>query len=415
LLTGDLVRARRRGAAIVPAYLDAAAKARLEPVARYYDDTLATLVGATRDDVTAALGALEIPARDRVAALGVKKLLEDHAEFEVLDGADPEELRADVFDVAARAHKTLDVRGAFDRAAVLAEVAARRGTTAAALDARLFADLRGSEVLKTYARTKPDDLLARYNLALAQGVLLRATKVVVRVEGEKPARMKRIFRAARFRGLLHVVKRDGDATVIELDGPLSLFGAVQRYGLQLALFLPTVLACARFHVACELLWGKEREAATFEITPEQGLAAPADDEPGTAPDLDAFRAAFTRLESGWRVRACDRVFALPGEVVCVPDLVFEHAETGEEVYLESFGFWSRDAVWARVELLRKGAPIPVILAVSKHLRVSEEVLGDDDAGELYVYANVPSPRGVLERLERRRASGLAPAKPRMRR
>ena len=41
------------------------------------------------------------------------------------------------------------------------------------------------------------------------------------------------------------------------------------------------------------------------------------------------------------------------------------------------------------------------LAVGKQLRVSEELLGDDDAGEVYVYKRSPSPRAVLERLERK--------------
>jgi len=38
--------------------------------------------------------------------------------------------------------------------------------------------------------------------------------------------------------------------------------------------------------------------------------------------------------------------------------------------------------------------------VSKQLRVSEELLGEEDAGELYVYKRTISPREVLDRLER---------------
>jgi uncharacterized protein len=82
--------------------------------------------------------------------------------------------------------------------------------------------------------------------------------------------------------------------------------------------------------------------------------------------------------------------------------VFGNRETGEEVYLEAFGFWSRDAVWRRVELIRKGFPARILLAVGKQLRVSEEVLGDDDAGELYVYRAAMSPRAVLARLDGKR-------------
>ena len=39
-----------------------------------------------------------------------------------------------------------------------------------------------------------------------------------------------------------------DAYCLHLDGPLSLFSATQKYGLQLALFLPAVLRCRDFEL-----------------------------------------------------------------------------------------------------------------------------------------------------------------------
>jgi hypothetical protein len=44
----------------------------------------------------------------------------------------------------------------------------------------------------------------------------------------------------------------------------------------------------------------------------------------------------------------------------------------------------------------------MILAVGKHLRVSEEVLGPDDAGEIYVYKTALSAKEILSRLDKRR-------------
>jgi predicted nuclease of restriction endonuclease-like RecB superfamily len=100
------------------------------------------------------------------------------------------------------------------------------------------------------------------------------------------------------------------------------------------------------------------------------------------------------------------IVALPGELVCVPDLVFDHRDTGERVYLEAFGFWSRQAVWQRVETIRRGGfPGRIILSVSKQLRVSQEVLDEEDAGELYVYRTTMRPQAILARLD-----GAAPAR-----
>jgi uncharacterized protein len=401
LLTVDLVRARRKAGRIVPTYLAGAARERVLPVARYYLETYAGLVGKTRDEIDDAIEGLEVEARDRVAALGLRKVIEDRCEFAVASEVDPEALRDEVFRASAAAHRALDLHGSFDRDAVLAEIAARRGVTPAAIDAALYTDLRGSEILERVDPLSPEGAVDRYNLGLAQAILLRATRVTVTIEGEGPQRTRAIFRAVRFHQLIHVVRaRAEGGYAIELDGPFSLFESVQRYGLRLALFLPSVLACRSFEVRAEVLWGKEREKLLFVLGPADALVSNAPDPPDTPPELEVFCAAFARLESEWTVRPSDRIFALPGEVVCVPDLVFENGETGEEVYLELFGFWSRAAVWQRVELIRKGFPCRIVLAVGKHLHVSEEVLGEEDAGEIYVFKGALSPRTLLERLRR---------------
>jgi hypothetical protein len=379
---------------------------RVLPVARFYLETHAGGVGRTRDEIDAALAALEVPARDRVAALGLRKIVEDRCTYEVAAATAPEALRQEIFWAAARAHRALDVREDFDRDAVLREAAARLGSTPEAIEAGLYADLRGSEVLQRFDPLPPEAVIERYNLGLAQAVLLRAVRVTITVEGERPAAYRKLFRAARFHQLIHVVETLPEGGyAIQLDGPFSLFDSVQRYGLRLALFLPSVLAFRAFHVRAEVLWGKERVPAVFEITPAEGLV-PHYDDAGAEPDeIDLFCAAFRRLTSEWSVHRSDRIFALPGEVVCIPDLRFENGETGEEVYLEVFGFWSRAAVWQRVELLRKRTfPARILLAVGKQLKVSEEVLGEEDAGEIVAYKATLSPRAVLERLrgERRR-------------
>lgn len=404
MLTVDLVRARRKEGKITPAYLRGAAVERLLPVARFYLDTFAQMVGEKREDIESVLATLEVPARDRVAALGLRKVIEDNAEFEIAADADPEALRREVFWAAAEAHRALDVRAEFDRGAVLAKVAEKLGTTPEAIEAGLYADLRGSEILRHFTAISPEAAIARYNLGLAQAILLRATRVTVRVESEGPEAYRRLFRAARFHQLIHVVKGDPEGGyTIELDGPFSLFDSVQRYGFRLALFLPSVLSFRSFEVRAEVLWGKERAPMSFEIRPEDGLVSHHAEPVGTTPELETFSAAFARLDSEWSVRASDRVFALPGEVVCVPDLVFENRETGEEVYLEVFGFWSRAAVWRRVEQIQRGGlPCRILLAVGKQLRVSEEVLGEEESGEIYVYKMTISPRAVLERLRKKR-------------
>ncbi|MCL2447801.1 MAG: DUF790 family protein, partial [Polyangiaceae bacterium] len=126
--------------------------------------------------------------------------------------------------------------------------------------------------------------------------------------------------------------------------------------------------------------------------------------PAELPDeVTALVRAFDALATDWRVSPAADVLELPGVGLCVPDLVFERSRPGasaDRVYLEVMGYWSRAAVWKRVELARAGLGARVLFAVSSRLRVSEDVLPDNLPSALYVYKQAMSARSVLERVER---------------
>lgn len=404
MLTSDLLRFRRKGQRILPRWLRGPDAELALSIAADFLQILSNSNNQSREDIDEALSAVPVPADARLVGLGLRKVLESLCTWDVPEGIDPETVRHEVFLAGAKAHRGLDVRQEFDRNVVLAEVAAKLGQTPEAIDAALYADLRENEKLIAFRPISPALVLDRYDLGLAQAILLKATHVVVKVSGESVDRYRRLFRAVRFHGLIHVVSGSAkEGYTITLDGPFSLFDSVQKYGLRLAMFLPSVLAFRDFQIRAELAWGKTKTRAVLELGPADGLVSHALEpaSAGAALDLEAFVAGFLRLDSEWSCAENDHIFALPGEIVCVPDLVFQNRETGEEVFLEAFGFWSRAAVWQRVELLRKGFPARILLAVGKQLRVSEEVLGEDEAGEIYVYRATMSPKVVLERLRRK--------------
>ncbi len=136
----------------------------------------------------------------------------------------------------------------------------------------------------------------------------------------------------------------------------------------------------------------------------KGLEAP------SLPDeVRALAAAFAELGTAWRVSPSLEILDLPGVGLTVPDLTFERGSgaTRERVYLEVMGYWSRDAVWKRVELVQAGLRERILFAVSARLRVSEEVLDGDLPGALYVYKRTMSARAIAERLRTARTSHLS--------
>ena len=181
---------------------------------------------------------------------------------------------------------------------------------------------------------------------------------------------------------------------------MSLFSSASKYGLELALFLPAVLRCKRWRLRANVLWGKKKDRCVLELGQDAGLVPRDKRITGVAPQLADFVRGFEKLKSPWDVAENAEIIALPGEAVCVPDLLFTNRETGEEVFLEAFGFWSRQAVWQRIETLQRSTfDGRIILAVGKHLRVSEELLDDDPSGQLYVYKTKMRPKQILERLD----------------
>src|SRR5947209_7014551 len=141
--------------------------------------------------------------------------------------------------------------------------------------AALFADLRDENRLLSFDQgLDAQRLIDRYNVALAQAVLLRSVMVAAEVRNEKPARYRQLFRWLKFHRLLYRVEgsmRDG--YVLHIDGPLSLFSATNKYGLQMALFLPALLLCSDFRLDAELRWGPKREPRTFHLESNDGLAS----------------------------------------------------------------------------------------------------------------------------------------------
>jgi predicted nuclease of restriction endonuclease-like RecB superfamily len=135
----------------------------------------------------------------------------------------------------------------------------------------------------------------------------------------------------------------------------------------------------------------------LKVRLEGGLTTRTTEPPRLADEVAALVRAFETGTSRWRATPSDAILTLPGVGLCVPDLTFER--DGKKVHLEVMGYWSRDAVWKRIELVQAGLATPIVFAVSKRLRVSEEVLGDDASGALYVYAQVMSARAIEAKLD----------------
>jgi uncharacterized protein len=407
LLTAELVRVRRHKGELVIIDIDDKSRPRLLELAALLIGTVGSRVGGTREELEAGLSELDVSVKDRKVHEALVKLLEDRCEFDSPVTASPEELRREVFLRAAEVRRALGPGEPFDRVAVLEEIAEKRKMDPVLLESSLYADLRGSHVLKALPAVTPEQLLAEYEQAQPKAVLLKAVRVSVMVRCSSPAAYRALFHKLKFLRLLYSITAiERGAYRIVIEGPYSMFDAVTKYGLKLALLLPALEECDKWELTADVRWGKEREALVFKRkggVGEGGAVAP----PPVSDEVTALVKGFKALPTLWKVSPATALLSLEGVGLCVPDLLFEHRGTKEKIFLEVMGYWSRDAVWRRVELIEKGMTQRIIFAVSERLRVSEQVLGDDAPAALYVYKGVMSPRVLAERLEALRVRASA--------
>jgi predicted nuclease of restriction endonuclease-like RecB superfamily len=405
MLTGNLVRVRFSRNRIIPAYIDAGEvrwQLAAEQLLALYRGQEGRTRGELEVDVEEAFGG----DAGAIVHRGLAKLLEDRCEFEVVSGQPPEKIREVVFRLAARErlaatthHSPLTAEYAAlgvtsQREATLRLAAIELEMAPEAVEQGLFADLKSEQRLKQFEDTTAERLIERYNVALAQAVLMRSTRVEVIIHKEKPARYRQLLRKLKFHRLICDITRTGpDSCRLVIDGPLSLFTATQKYGLQLANFLPTILLCREFELEAELRWGAQRKPKSFHISSDDGLVSHAADT-GTyvPPELAMFVELFRKRIEAWEISEETDVFPL-GNGFWVPDYRLTHRESGKTVLLEVLGFWRRASAEQHLKRLRQSAPMPFLLAVSDQLHIEDAALENLPAG-IHRFRQMPLPDEV---------------------
>lgn len=392
MLTGKQVRIRyTRNNHIVPIYLDhgeASWVAVAERLLELYRGQEHRTRGELEEDVADTFGS----DPRQLVHQGLAKLLEDRCEFDVVSGHPPEQLRELVFRAAAAARK--QEKESFDRALLLQEIARPLEMTPESVEQGLFADLKSEQRLVRFKDISAERLLQRYNVALAQAVILRATRVSVHVRGEPPQRYRQLLRQVKFHRLICEVTRTGpDSYRLQLDGPLSLFSATQKYGLQLALFLPAVLQCRDFELDAELRWGPQRKPKLFHLASGDGLTWPFPAAGGyVPPEMTMFAELFRKKATEWEITEETDVLPL-GDGFWVPDYRLIHRATGRAVFLEVLGFWRRSSAERHLARLRQHVKEPFLLAVSDQLHIDDAELEGLPAG-IHRFRQMPLPDEV---------------------
>lgn len=401
MLTADLVLARRQKGELRLRSFSAEETEHALVLAEGLVREARARVGESRESLVSAWADLGDGRLDRRIVLGLQKLVLDACELSQGAVVDAALYRRELFTAAATARRDLGEGETLDRDRILREVAARLELTPDALEQGLFSDLRDADTLVRGPSLDGATIVAEHPRAQAQAALLRATRAVCTVRSCDAAAVRAFFRTLKFHKLLFEIEATGEgAFVVRVDGPFSLFESVTKYGLGFAMLLPALEKLEAFSVEADVAWGKERTPLVLKLSGGVGASAASDvSSTRVSDEVEKLYAALVPLckAAGVKCSLSAELVSLPGAGLVVPDLVVKRGK--KKVFVELLGFWSRDAVWKRVELVEAGLGERVVFCASERLRVKEEIL-EGDLASLYVWKGVPQPRKVMDRVLR---------------
>jgi predicted nuclease of restriction endonuclease-like RecB superfamily len=298
------------------------------------------------------------PPRKRALAAHV---LEGLAEKNAAPGQRARELRGALFRAAAAS--------AAGRAEILERTSAELGMTATDLEARLFADLPDLQPVPPLARAvSPAELAARANQALARGLLARADRVTVALEGNALP----VVRRARVAGLIVNVLGDAGNPRLEISGPLALFHHTRVYGRALGGIVPCLSWCSRF--ALEATCVLEEGRGTLRLATGDPLFPSEEPRPFDSRLEEDFARRMRHAAPEWDVVRDPHPLSA-GDGLVFPDFALAHREDRSRRWtIEIVGFWTPAYLERKLSSYRNAKVSNLILCIDERRRCAEGAL-----------------------------------------
>ncbi len=332
------------------------------------------------------------------------KLLDDRSTYRTDPAGEASRLRLKLFSAAARYHPLVtrpDRLFEHAEADVKARLAAELSMTWPEIELKLYVDVMAQQPLQAcegYADAAA--LLARYNVAQLQACLFRARSLTVEVADD----FKTVLRYAKLARLLHEIVALGPSRYrITLSGPTSVLRQTRRYGVNLARFLPALLACEgwRMTAVVETPW---KTTAELTLTDRVGftghLPRPGEFDSGVE---EAFAARFGPRRDGWTLIREGEILH-DRQTVFVPDFVFQH-DDGARVPMEIVGFWTPQYLESKRRTLRRFGGHRILIALPERSLRPGVAVGPD----VVLYKTALKVAPILEALERVRQGRQRPS------
>ncbi len=360
-------------------------------------------IGQRRGDLDEALKTYEGDSLDYPIIRGLASVLESRATFGNEPPVAPEVIRAAMFQQGPIIYDN-DLFSLKTRAQALAETAAQFNLSPEQVDMALFADLAEEQtLLKTGDFISPGDLIGRYNMEVARGLLYWAREMRLTVYD----RYKDVFKYIKLFKLMHTITPLNDSVGyhITLHGPISPFvTSTMRYGLQFAKFLPALMLCENWHMEAEVRPPNNNQWLRYTLDEQTPLKSHFKGSGLFDSQLEAdFAAEFEEKYGGatrvWELAREDELIIL-GDTVMIPDFSLTHRKDGRRALVEIIGYWSPTYLQRKLAKIHQAQRSDLILVVYESANVSEGTFEAVSMGEVLTFAKKPVLKDIIAAVER---------------
>lgn len=371
MLTLDLLRYRAKDDCIEPFFINPIPRSKYMRAAEALLEIHRAHVGKTRGELESALDDFTGADVHYKVYRGLAKIVDDNSVIEPA-ACDSESLRMRFFEALKPLRpiaRTADLVFPLSTEQAMERAAASMGYSAEVLDKMLYADLPETHIVKDVDRTlTPLSLIERYNVALAQAMLYRAVRAEIHLRDN----FRMVFSWIKLARLMHTIESlpEGGYRIV-LDGPVSLFQNSERYGVNMARFLPALLLSKNWELEALVETGKVGKK-TFRLNPSHDLRPAKKPQPDFDSSAEeAFHRKFARnKKSKWHISREGGVLSQDG-VIFIPDFAFRH-EDGRTAYLEIVGFWTPEYLKNKLSKLQRFEKENVIVAVPEVLNCARD-------------------------------------------
>ncbi|MEN8217133.1 MAG: DUF790 family protein [Pseudomonadota bacterium] len=359
-------------------------------------------VGRSRGELVDGFRAYEGDSLDYRIIRGMANILVSSCVFGHDPPVNPVELRTALFNQGPVTIKR-DLLNVTTRLQVVAETAAKLNLSSEQVEQALFADLLEERILLgTGQIMTPVDLIARYNLEVARGLLYWARDVDIIVRDA----YKDLFKYIKLFKLMHTVYPipQGGYNII-LHGPISPFvNSTIRYGLQFAKFMPALLLCKSWRMDAQVQLPKTKGPLHYTLDDSTSLrshfkASNLFDSRLEADFAAEFEAKYGGAKRKWELAREDEVIVL-GDRVMIPDFSLSHRKDGRRALIEIIGFWHPRYLQLKLEKIREAERSDLILLLYESANVAQGVFEKISAGEVLTFSKKPVLKEVLAAVER---------------